>query len=348
MLWGLHSLGFAREAGDYFYFIDDVAAGDEPAGDVRHRRRAAHRGASSTTSRATSTRPPGAHRQRRLQPAPARRLGRAARLGLHPHEEPRPAPRAAWPVLARQVEEAIAHWREPDRGIWEVRGEPKHFTSSKIMCWVALRPRRAAGRLRSDTTTARALAGGRRRDPRRRPRERRRPRARRFAQHYGTDALDASLLLIPLVRFLPADDELVRNTVLGDRRRARPGRPGAALQGRRDRRRARGRGGHVHDLLVLARLRARRDRRARPGPPALREAARLRQPAAPLRRGDRRRHRPPPRQLPAGVHAPGADQRRDEAHRRGGGVPRRDALPGQGRAAARRARRRCSARRRAT
>jgi GH15 family glucan-1,4-alpha-glucosidase len=43
-----------------------------------------------------------------------------------------------WPVLKQQVEEAIKHWREPDRGIWEVRGEPQHFTSSKIMCWVAL------------------------------------------------------------------------------------------------------------------------------------------------------------------------------------------------------------------
>ena len=38
----------------------------------------------------------------------------------------------------RQVEAALEHWREPDRGIWEVRGEPKHFTSSKVMCWVAL------------------------------------------------------------------------------------------------------------------------------------------------------------------------------------------------------------------
>src|SRR5690606_32901577 len=42
-----------------------------------------------------------------------------------------------WPMLKRQVEAALAHWREPDRGIWEVRGEPQHFTSSKVMCWVA-------------------------------------------------------------------------------------------------------------------------------------------------------------------------------------------------------------------
>src|SRR5215218_11431805 len=42
-----------------------------------------------------------------------------------------------WPIVQRQVEAALAHWREPDRGIWEVRGEPRHFTSSKVMCWVA-------------------------------------------------------------------------------------------------------------------------------------------------------------------------------------------------------------------
>jgi len=42
-----------------------------------------------------------------------------------------------WPILKRSVEAAIENWRKPDRGIWEVRGEPKHFTSSKMMCWVA-------------------------------------------------------------------------------------------------------------------------------------------------------------------------------------------------------------------
>lgn len=46
-------------------------------------------------------------------------------------------PETLWLMLVQQVEEAIKHWRDPDRGI-EVRGEPQHFTSSKIMCWVAL------------------------------------------------------------------------------------------------------------------------------------------------------------------------------------------------------------------
>jgi alpha,alpha-trehalase len=42
-----------------------------------------------------------------------------------------------WPTLRRQVERALSEWREPDHGIWEVRGAPRHFTSSKLFCWVA-------------------------------------------------------------------------------------------------------------------------------------------------------------------------------------------------------------------
>jgi GH15 family glucan-1,4-alpha-glucosidase len=42
-----------------------------------------------------------------------------------------------WEGLAGFVDAALEHWRKPDQGIWEVRGEPKHFTASKVMCWVA-------------------------------------------------------------------------------------------------------------------------------------------------------------------------------------------------------------------
>jgi GH15 family glucan-1,4-alpha-glucosidase len=118
-----------------------------------------------------------------------------------------------WPILARQVESAIAHWREPDNGIWEVRGEPKHFTSSKMMCWVAADRGVRLARMRGEPETA----------------ERWQRAADEmhadicehgvddrgvFTQHYDTDALDASLLLMPLVDFLPADDKRVRATVL--------------------------------------------------------------------------------------------------------------------------------------
>ena len=87
-----------------------------------------------------------------------------------------------------------------------------------------------------------------------------------FTQHYDTDALDASLLLVPLVRFLPADDQRVRATVLRDRRRADRRRSGAALPGRGDRRRPVRRGGHVHDLLVLAGVGARARSASSTGP----------------------------------------------------------------------------------
>lgn len=55
-----------------------------------------------------------------------------------------------WPVLKRQVECALRYWREPDRGIWEVRGEPQHFTSSKMMCWVAAGRGARLARLREE------------------------------------------------------------------------------------------------------------------------------------------------------------------------------------------------------
>ena len=69
---------------------------------------------------------------------------------------------SSWPILVRQVEQAMAHWREPDRGIWEVRGEPKHFTSSKVFCWVACDRGARLARLRNDAERAdawQAVAG---------------------------------------------------------------------------------------------------------------------------------------------------------------------------------------------
>src|SRR5207245_6520387 len=59
-----------------------------------------------------------------------------------------------WPILERQAEAALRHWREPDRGIWEVRGEPKQFTSSKVMCWVAAERGSRLASLRQDRAVA--------------------------------------------------------------------------------------------------------------------------------------------------------------------------------------------------
>jgi GH15 family glucan-1,4-alpha-glucosidase len=120
-------------------------------------------------------------------------------------------PERIWPILIKQVEDAIEHWAEPDRGIWEVRGEPKHFTSSKLMCWVALDRGARLAEIREDSEKAdawqkvadeikddiceNALKDG------------------VFRQHYETDELDASVLLMPLLRFLPPDDERIVKTV---------------------------------------------------------------------------------------------------------------------------------------
>ncbi len=114
-------------------------------------------------------------------------------------------------LIRYQVEAAIEAWPHPDQGIWESRGEPQHYVSSKLMIWVAVdrgaRLARAAGKAdlaaEWDATAERF-------------REEILERGVRdgvFRQHYETDALDASLLLIPLLRFLPPDDPRIRATV---------------------------------------------------------------------------------------------------------------------------------------
>jgi GH15 family glucan-1,4-alpha-glucosidase len=122
-------------------------------------------------------------------------------------------PERFWPLIERLVKGAIDNWKKPDRGIWEVRGEPKHFTSSKMFCWVALDRGARLARLRdandradewqavADEIHADICANAVRDDD-------------VFAQHYDTDALDASCLLMPLVRFLPPTDHRIRKTVL--------------------------------------------------------------------------------------------------------------------------------------
>jgi GH15 family glucan-1,4-alpha-glucosidase len=122
-------------------------------------------------------------------------------------------PQRLWPMLVDQVRRAIDVWKEPDQGIWEARGEPKHYVSSKIMCWVALdRGTQLAHRQGEDKLAAEwaAIADEIRSDILAHGVSERGV----FRQHYDTDALDASTLLIPLVRFLSADDERVRATVL--------------------------------------------------------------------------------------------------------------------------------------
>ena len=118
-----------------------------------------------------------------------------------------------WEGLARLVEDAISHSGDADQGIWEIRGEPQHFTASAVLCWVAAdrgadlaqrrgdseraaRWREEADKLKEEILDKGVDSHG------------------RFRQAYENEDLDASLLLIPIMGFLPPDDERVKATVL--------------------------------------------------------------------------------------------------------------------------------------
>jgi GH15 family glucan-1,4-alpha-glucosidase len=132
-----------------------------------------------------------------------------------------------------------------------------------------------------------------------------------FVQRYDTTALDAALGLMPLLRFLPPQDERVRNTVMaigseltehGLVLRYRPEETDDGLAG------TEGTFLICSFWLVSAYSEIGEDR---PCPQPLRAGARAREPARSVRRGDLSSHRPPPRQLPPSVHPSRADQRRD-------------------------------------
>src|SRR4051794_5961550 len=161
-------------------------------------------------------------------------LHQARAAGLEPEA-------AAWEMQKGLLDFLEGAWREPDDGIWEMRGAPEHFVHSKVMAWVAF---------------DRALAGARSFDldgPVERWEAQREAIHREvlehgydaeretFVQTYGADALDAALLMIPLVGFLPADDPRVAGTVRAIQRelsvdgfvmRYDPDRTDDGLQGR--------------------------------------------------------------------------------------------------------------------
>jgi alpha,alpha-trehalase len=213
-LWGLYTLGFDSEANNFLYFMQDRIR-EDPTLQIMY-----GIGGERSLTESTLDHLSGYERS---QPV---RVGNDAHR-QHQHDvwgalldsvylhmkAGEYLSDADWRNLERQVEEAAARWREPDRGIWEVRGEPRHFTTSKIMCWVACdrgarlaesmdRPEEAATwakvaeEIREDVLEHGVNAEG------------------VLTQSYGSDALDASLLLAVLVRFLPAEDERVRATVL--------------------------------------------------------------------------------------------------------------------------------------
>jgi len=122
-------------------------------------------------------------------------------------------PARQWTWLRGVADHVCRVWRSPDRGIWEVRGPERHFTHSKLMCWVALdRAIRLAGALGAEAPTARWSAE---RDEIRAAILQQGYSARRgaFVQHFESETLDASSLLIPHTGFLPASDPRVASTV---------------------------------------------------------------------------------------------------------------------------------------
>ena len=213
-LWGLYTLGFDFEANSFFYFIADQVKDGSPL-QVMY-------GVGGEKDLAETI----------LDHLTGYEHSSPVRVGNDAHDQEQHDVWGAlldsvylhmrsgeflsgrmWRGLERQVDEAASSWREPDQGIWEMRGAPQHFTSSKIMCWVACdRGARLAEVLdkpdlaarwsaEADAIKADVLANGV--DGR-----------GVLTQIYGSDSLDASLLLAPLMRFLPADDPVIRATVL--------------------------------------------------------------------------------------------------------------------------------------
>ncbi len=122
-------------------------------------------------------------------------------------------PRRLWPIVQAQAECAAAVWQQPDQGIWEARGEPQHYVSSKLMCWVAMDRASKLAHIRGNADLsekwgataleihADILEHGVTADG-------------VLRQHYNTDSLDASTLMAALFGFLPAGDERLVKSVL--------------------------------------------------------------------------------------------------------------------------------------
>ena len=322
-LQALHFLNLDWEADEFMQFVADLEPNDDggAADHVRHRRparpdrvdprrplrlrrapaRCGSATAPSTSARTTSSAPCST----RSCCTPSAASG--CRGGCGRSSRRRPSARSAV-------------WREPDQGIWEARGEPQHYVSSKLMCWVALdraaklaeirgdRDRRPTWRATADEIRADILEHG--------VNER-----GVLRQHYETDALDASTLLAAIFGFLPPDDERLRATVLAIADELTE--DGFVLRYRTDETDD-GLSGKEGTFLIcsfwlVSALAIVGEHAAGARPDGAAAARRLA--ARPLRRGVRRRHRPPPRQLPAGVLAPRADRGRGAHHhpRAGGG-----------------------------
>jgi alpha,alpha-trehalase len=212
-LWALHTLGFDQEARDFMRFIVNVCREDSDL-QIMYGIGGEKNLTESTLDHLGGyggARPVrignGAYDQRQND------VWGALLDSIYLHEKAlrgtgTPADRQ---LIRHQVEAAIAAWPHPDQGIWESRGEPRHYVSSKLMIWVAVdRGARLARGLGFEEV---AEEWQRTADGFREEILERGVRDGVFRQHYETDALDASTLLIPLLRFLPRDDPRIKATV---------------------------------------------------------------------------------------------------------------------------------------
>jgi GH15 family glucan-1,4-alpha-glucosidase len=212
-LWALYSLDFDWEADDFFYFLADQAGEDGSLQNIYAV------GGSGDLEERTLDHLTGYEGAR-----PVRVGNEAYKYKQHDvwgavldaaylHARSRDKlPERVWPIVRKQVEHAAESWREPDRGIWAIRDDPQHYTSSKVMCWTACDRGARLAELRQEAGEARrwqAVAEEIKQDVLENALDDRGV----FTMHYGTTELDASALLIPLVRFLPPDDYRIRNTV---------------------------------------------------------------------------------------------------------------------------------------
>jgi alpha,alpha-trehalase len=122
-------------------------------------------------------------------------------------------PRRLWPIVQTQAECATRVWREPDQGIWEARGAPQQYVSSKLMCWVALDRAAKLAQIGGDPELAQTW-GKTAEEIQQDILDHGVSDQGVLRQHYDTDALDASTLLAPIFGFLPGTDERMHASVL--------------------------------------------------------------------------------------------------------------------------------------
>jgi GH15 family glucan-1,4-alpha-glucosidase len=214
-LQALHYLNLDWEADEFIQFITDLECDDDGALQIMYGidgRRDLTETFREDLSGYTGARPVrignGAFNQRQNDV-----FGAALdSILLHTRRSER-LPRSLWPLVQSQAECAKAVWRNPDQGIWEARGKPQHYVSSKLMCWVAMDRASKLAFVRGEQQMAAGwgeVAAEIKTDILEHGVDKRGV----LCQHYETDALDASTLLAAIFGFLPGGDERLRATVL--------------------------------------------------------------------------------------------------------------------------------------